>query len=75
MQANSNNHIVYAILGINDKRYVDKIIKLMENVPELLVMIGFLKSFFISAGYKITFKIIKIKNITPKLPNRSLKVG
>ena len=47
----------------------------MEKVPELLTITGFLKSFLMSVGYKITFKIIKIKNITPRVPNMYLKVG
>jgi hypothetical protein len=40
--------MVYEIPGINGMRYVDRIIKLIENVPELLAMTGFLKSSFMS---------------------------
>lgn len=67
--------MVYAIVGSNCITYVDRIIKLMENVPELLMTIGFLKSSLMSFGYKMIFKIIKIKNIVPMPPKRYLKKG
>lgn len=67
--------MVYAILGVNDVRYVDKSIKAIEKVPELLTMTGFLKSFFMVSEYKIIFKSIKIRNIPPMPPNKYLKLG
>lgn len=67
--------MVYAIRGINGWRYVDKIIKLIENVPELLTITGFLKSSLIEFGYKITLKTIKIKNTAPMPAHRYLRYG
>ena len=67
--------MVYAILDINDERYVDNNIKLMEKVPELLRITGFFKSFLMSSGYKITFKIKRIMNIIAINPKRYLICG
>ena len=68
MKDNSNNPN-----SINGIRYVDKIIKLMEKVPELLTMTGFLKSSLMLCGYKMIFNIIKIKIRAPIVPNAYLK--
>ena len=67
--------MVYAILGVIDIRYVDKIIKLIEKVPELLAITGFLKSSLMHFGYKMTFKIIRIRKITPIDPKINFKDG
>lgn len=47
----------------------------MEKVPELLAITGFLKSFLMSWGYEITFKIINTSTIIPKIPNKYFKLG
>jgi hypothetical protein len=47
----------------------------MENVPQLLSMMGFSKSCLMIFGYKITFKTIRIKNMPPMPPKRYLKYG
>ena len=58
---------------MNGIRYVDKTIKLIEKVPELLKIIGFFKSFLIILGYKITFKSNNAKKISPIVPNKYFK--
>lgn len=67
--------MAYAIVGLNSMMYVDRIIKLMEKVPELLTITGFLKSFLTEFGYKTVFKTIKIKNTNPMLPKMILNPG
>ena len=47
----------------------------MENVPELLAMTGFLRSFLMSAGYRITFKTINAKNIDAISPQAIFRIG
>ena len=63
------------MVALNLMMYVDRIIKLMENVPELLTITGFLKSFLMISGYIMTFKTIKIKNINPMPPKTTFKAG
>lgn len=67
--------MAYAILELNWVRYVDKSIILIENVPKLLSITGFLKSSLTFWGWETIFKIIKIKNIDPMVPKRYLKYG
>ena len=67
--------MAYEVLGVNDERYVDKSIKLMEKVPELLIKTGFFRELATVFGYKIAFSITKTKNIAPILPNAYLKKG
>ena len=67
--------MVYAIVGLNCMIYVDRIIKLMEKVPELVAITGFFKSSVMSLVYKISFKIIKIKNINPIPPKIGFRAG
>ena len=55
--------------------YVDNNIKLMEKVPELLTIMGFLKSFLMSAGYEITVKTTKMISTIPIAPKRYLIYG
>ena len=63
------------MVALNLMMYVDRIIKLMENVPELLTITGFLKSFLMISGYIATFKTIKIKNINPMPPKTTFSAG
>ena len=65
----------YAKVGLNCMAYVDRIIKLMEKVPELLAIIGFLKSCLIFEGYKISFDVIKIKRTIPIAAHEILRYG
>ena len=74
-KATPNIQIPNAIFGINGERYVDKSIKLIEKVPELLVSIGFWKSSFIFSGYNINLDIINIKNIRPIVAHMAFKRG
>lgn len=74
-KATPNIQIPNAIFGINGERYVDKSIKLIEKVPELLVSIGFWKSAFIFSGYSISLDIIKTKNIMPNVAQMAFKRG
>ena len=62
-----NIQIAHEIFGINAMVYVDKSIKLIEKVPELLAITGFLKSFLIDEGYNINFESIKIKRKIPAI--------
>ena len=60
---------------LNVLRYVDKIIKAMEKVPEFDKIIGFERSLFTLPGYRNNFKISIIINITPTIPHINLKLG
>ena len=53
--------------------YVDKIIKLIEKVPELLTIMGFLKSFLMFSGYKTSLDRIKIRKIPAVNPQITFK--
>lgn len=60
------------MFGMNPIVYVDRSIKLIEKVPELLAITIFLKSFLTSSWYKMTLRINKIIIIAPIAPNKYL---
>ena len=74
-KATPNIHTPYAIFGINCERYVDKSIKLIEKVPELLAITGFFKSSLIFLGYKMSLANIKTMKTIPIEAQIILKYG